>query len=47
MTAGTALKRMPKIQELAEAAAFAASDRASAMTGTILNVTCGSIFDKD
>ena len=47
MTAGTALKRMPRIQELAEAAAFAASDRASAMTGTIVNVTCGSVFDKD
>jgi 3-oxoacyl-[acyl-carrier protein] reductase len=47
MTAGTALKRMPKIQELANAAAFAASDQASGMTGTIMNVTCGSVFDKD
>jgi 3-oxoacyl-[acyl-carrier protein] reductase len=47
MTAGTVLRRMPKLQEVAEAAAFAASDRASAITGTIFNVTCGSILDKD
>ena len=47
MTAGTVLRRMPKIQEVAEAAAFAASDRASAMTGTIFNLTCGSVLDKD
>jgi 3-oxoacyl-[acyl-carrier protein] reductase len=47
MTAGTVLRRMPKLQEVAEAAAFAASDRASAMTGTIFNLTCGSVFDKD
>jgi NAD(P)-dependent dehydrogenase (short-subunit alcohol dehydrogenase family) len=47
MTAGTVLKRMPRLAELAEAAAFAASDRASAMTGTIFNLTCGSVLDKD
>jgi NAD(P)-dependent dehydrogenase (short-subunit alcohol dehydrogenase family) len=47
MTAGTVLKRMPHLAELAEAAAFAASDRASAMTGTIFNLTCGSVLDKD
>jgi 3-oxoacyl-[acyl-carrier protein] reductase len=47
MTAGTVLRRMPKLQEVAEAAAFAASDRASAMTGTIFNLTCGSVLDKD
>lgn len=44
MTAGTVLGRMPKIQELAEAAAFAASDRSSAMTGTVINLSCGSVL---
>jgi NAD(P)-dependent dehydrogenase (short-subunit alcohol dehydrogenase family) len=47
MTAGTVLRRMPKLQEVAEAACFAASDRASAMTGAIFNLTCGSVLDKD
>lgn len=32
--------------ELAAAAVFAASDRANAMSVTILNVTCGSIMDQ-
>jgi 3-oxoacyl-[acyl-carrier protein] reductase len=38
----TLLKRLPLTTEVANAAAFAASDRASAMTGTFLHVTCGS-----
>ena len=42
MTDGTALGRMPTLQEVADTAAFAASDRASAMTGAIVNLTCGS-----
>ena len=45
MDQGTALGRLPRLSELAEAAVFAASNRASAMTGTILKLTCGSIMD--
>ncbi len=45
MTDGTALGRMPTLQEVADAAAFVASDRASAMTGTIVNLTCGSVMN--
>jgi NAD(P)-dependent dehydrogenase (short-subunit alcohol dehydrogenase family) len=44
---GTALGRLPVLKELANAAVFAASDRAGAMTGTILNLTCGSIMDSN
>ena len=47
MNAGTALGRLPRIAEVADAAAFAASDRAGAMTGAIVNLTCGSIMDAD
>ncbi|MDQ6834318.1 MAG: SDR family oxidoreductase [Chloroflexota bacterium] len=42
---GTLLKRLPRLAEVANAAAFAASDKASAITGAILNVTCGEIAD--
>jgi 3-oxoacyl-[acyl-carrier protein] reductase len=45
MEQGTVLGRMPMLREVADAAVFAASDRASAMTGTIVNLTCGSIMD--
>lgn len=45
MEQGTALGRLPKLQEVGDAAAFAASDRASAITGAILNLTCGSIME--
>jgi 3-oxoacyl-[acyl-carrier protein] reductase len=45
MEAGTALGRLPTLEELANAAVFMASDWASAMTGTIANLTCGSIMD--
>jgi NAD(P)-dependent dehydrogenase (short-subunit alcohol dehydrogenase family) len=44
MTDGTALGRMPRLQQVADAAAFAASDRAGAMTGAVVNLTCGSIM---
>jgi 3-oxoacyl-[acyl-carrier protein] reductase len=47
MDQGTARGRLPLLREVADGAAFAASDRASAMTGTILNLTCGSIMDSD
>ena len=41
----TLLKRPPTPEEVANAAAFVASDRASAMTGAIVNLTCGSLID--
>jgi 3-oxoacyl-[acyl-carrier protein] reductase len=42
---GTLLKRFPTLAEVANIAAFVASDRASAMTGAIANLTCGSLVD--
>ncbi len=45
MEQGTVLGRLPTLDEVANAAVFMASDRASAMTGTIVNLTCGSIMD--
>ena len=37
----TMLRRAPRLAQVADVAAFLASDRAGAMTGTITNVTCG------
>jgi 3-oxoacyl-[acyl-carrier protein] reductase len=45
MEDGTVLGRLPTLSEVANAAVLMASDRASAMTGTIANLTCGSIMD--
>lgn len=45
MENGTVLKRLPTLDEVAHAAVFMASDRASAITGTTVNLTCGSIMD--
>lgn len=45
MEQGTALGRLPTLRELADTAVLMASDRASAMTGAIANLTCGSIMD--
>jgi NAD(P)-dependent dehydrogenase (short-subunit alcohol dehydrogenase family) len=42
---GTLLGRLPRLCDVAEFAAFAASDRAGAMTGAIVNLTCGSLTD--
>lgn len=42
---GTALGRLPRLAEVADTAAFAASDGAGAMTGAVLNLTCGAITD--
>jgi 3-oxoacyl-[acyl-carrier protein] reductase len=39
------LRRLPTLVEVADAATLMASDRASAMTATIANVTCGEILD--
>jgi 3-oxoacyl-[acyl-carrier protein] reductase len=41
----TLLKRLPRVTEVANAAVLMASDRASAMTGTIADVTCGDTAD--
>jgi NAD(P)-dependent dehydrogenase (short-subunit alcohol dehydrogenase family) len=41
----TLLKRMPKLAEVADMAVLMASDRASAMTGAVANVTCGETGD--
>lgn len=41
----TLLGRLPALAEVADAAAFIASDRASAMTATVANLTCGAVAD--
>ena len=41
----TMLRRMPSMAEVASAAVLMASDHASAVTATVLNVTCGEIAD--
>jgi 3-oxoacyl-[acyl-carrier protein] reductase len=45
MEGRTLLRRLPRLAEVANVAAFVASDRASAMTATVANVTCGSVVD--
>ncbi|OEU90142.1 3-oxoacyl-ACP reductase [Streptomyces abyssalis] len=42
---GTLLHRRPRLDEVAYAAAFLASDRAATMTATELNVTGGAVID--
>ena len=39
------LGRLPRLAELAGTAAYLASDRAGAMTGGMVNLTCGAIID--
>jgi NAD(P)-dependent dehydrogenase (short-subunit alcohol dehydrogenase family) len=39
----TMLGHPPRLRQVAETAAFLASDRAGAITGTIVNVTCGLV----
>jgi 3-oxoacyl-[acyl-carrier protein] reductase len=41
----TLLKRLPTLDDVANAATFIASDRAAAITGTVTNLTCGSLVD--
>lgn len=41
----TLLGRLPRLAEVAGAAVFAASDQSGAMTGAVLNLTCGAIVD--
>lgn len=43
--AGTLLKRLPTLAEVADVAAFVASDRAGSMTGTVVNMTGGALVD--
>lgn len=45
MADGTLLKRLPSLYEVAETAAFLASDRAGAMTGAVANLSCGAVVD--
>ncbi|MFI5914186.1 SDR family NAD(P)-dependent oxidoreductase [Dactylosporangium sp. NPDC051541] len=42
---GTLLKRLPTLAEVAETAAFLASDRAAAVTGTVANLSAGALVD--
>jgi NAD(P)-dependent dehydrogenase (short-subunit alcohol dehydrogenase family) len=45
MIAGmAALRRTPRLADVAETAAFVASDRAAGLTGTTVNVTCGLVL---
>jgi NAD(P)-dependent dehydrogenase (short-subunit alcohol dehydrogenase family) len=41
----TMLKRLPTLADIAETAAFLASDKAGAMTATVANLTCGTVID--
>lgn len=43
-TSRSALKRLPRLDEVGAVAALMASDRASAVTASVANVTCGQIF---
>ena len=45
MQQATMRGRLPTLAELGHAAAFLASDRASAMTATLANITCGAFLD--
>jgi 3-oxoacyl-[acyl-carrier protein] reductase len=42
---GTLLQHLPTLAEVADFAAFVASDRADAMTGAIVNLSCGALVD--
>ena len=41
----TAIGRLPLLDEVARTVVFAASDQAGAVTGTVLNLSCGAIVD--
>lgn len=45
VAAGNVRKRPLAVAEVAEVAVFLASDRASGMTSTVANVSCGSVVD--
>src|SRR5688572_29905613 len=41
----TLLGRLPRLAEVAGAAVFATSEQGGAMTGAVVNLTCGAIVD--
>jgi enoyl-[acyl-carrier-protein] reductase (NADH) len=43
----TSLRRAALLAEVADVTAILASDRASAMTGALVNVTCGAYITSD
>lgn len=45
MESTTHLRRLTTLEELANAAAFVASDQASAMTGTVVNLSGGAVAE--
>jgi 3-oxoacyl-[acyl-carrier protein] reductase len=45
LESSTMLHRLTTLDEVAAMAAFIASDRASATTGAVVNLTCGSVID--
>ena len=45
MESRTALDRLPRLAEVVETAAFMASHWAGAITGTVVNISCGSVLD--
>jgi NAD(P)-dependent dehydrogenase (short-subunit alcohol dehydrogenase family) len=45
LSAMTLLQRLPTLVELANVAAFLSSDQASAMTATVVNLSCGVFVD--
>jgi enoyl-[acyl-carrier-protein] reductase (NADH) len=45
LASGTHPRRLMRLEEMANVAAFMASDKASGMTGTIVNLTMGSLDD--
>jgi NAD(P)-dependent dehydrogenase (short-subunit alcohol dehydrogenase family) len=45
LASGTMLNRLPSLAEVAETAAFLASDHARGMTATIVNMTAGALAD--
>jgi 3-oxoacyl-[acyl-carrier protein] reductase len=45
MKRDTLLHRLPTLEDVGRVAAFMASDRAGAMTGTVVKLNCGSLVD--
>src|SRR2546422_9300456 len=43
--AATLTQRLPTLAQVADTAVFMASDRAGAMTGTVVNLSCGAGLD--
>ncbi|HET6727826.1 MAG TPA: hypothetical protein VFG96_00305 [Jiangellaceae bacterium] len=37
--------RSPTLDDVADVAAYVASDRPGGMTGTVMNISCGSVVD--